>query len=134
MAIPDMPSFETHVLHRLQFYAKARLRCEDLSPREMEFSLERVADELVVTAFYSALGQELPKKTFTLEVAYPKSWWDHFKLRWFPLWAKHRWPVLYGKTTKTVELDGHVLYPEVVIPKYRDDFRIRKSPVLEVNS
>lgn len=74
------------------------------------------------------------RKHSTLEVAFPKSWWDHFKLRWFPLWAKHRWPVLYGKTTKTVELDGHVLYPEVVIPKYRDDFRIRKSPVLEVNS
>jgi hypothetical protein len=29
------------------------------------------------------------------EVKYPKNWWQAFKLRWFPVWAKRRWPVEY---------------------------------------
>jgi hypothetical protein len=30
----------------------------------------------------------LPGETLTA----PYSWWDHFKLRWFPRWASARWP------------------------------------------
>jgi len=26
-------------------------------------------------------------------IEYPKDWWQSFKDRWFPVWAKKRWPV-----------------------------------------
>lgn len=29
------------------------------------------------------------------EMRFPKTWWDHFKKRWFPVWARKRWPVEY---------------------------------------
>lgn len=27
------------------------------------------------------------------EAAWPATWWEHFKQRWFPAWALARWPV-----------------------------------------
>jgi hypothetical protein len=26
------------------------------------------------------------------EVSYPASWWDAFRIRWFPFWVRRRWP------------------------------------------
>ncbi len=26
---------------------------------------------------------------------WPKTWWEHFKERWFPKWALKKWPVQY---------------------------------------
>ncbi len=41
------------------------------------------------------------------EVSYPADWWQAFKERWFPKWAKRRWPVEYEVRRITL----HVLYP-----------------------
>jgi hypothetical protein len=30
---------------------------------------------------------------------WPRTWWDAFKLRWFPKWAKDRWPAEYETRT-----------------------------------
>ena len=46
-------------------------------------------------------------------VEYPETWWDAVKERWFPAWAKKRWPVNWN----TVR--AHELYPNIKIPKYR---------------
>jgi hypothetical protein len=27
-------------------------------------------------------------------ITYPKDWWQAFKGRWFPAWAKRRWPII----------------------------------------
>jgi len=32
----------------------------------------------------------------TKEVTYPVDWWQAFKDRWFPQWAKKRWPIKYN--------------------------------------
>lgn len=47
------------------------------------------------------------RKTF--EYKYPADWWQAFKERWFPDWAKKRWPVQYT----THKIDAFVLYPEL---------------------
>jgi hypothetical protein len=41
---------------------------------------------------------------------YPSTWWDAFKLRWFPKWALKRWPVVMNR------IDGEILYPQIAIP------------------
>ncbi len=50
-------------------------------------------------------GRHLP------EVRYPADWWQAFKDRWFPAWAKERWPVRY------VRYDLMALYPEIKLPQ-----------------
>ena len=44
-------------------------------------------------------------------IKYPADWWQSFKERWYPNWAKKRWPVCY-----TV-FDIEILYPKIDIRK-----------------
>ena len=30
-----------------------------------------------------------------LQFKFPRDWWEAFKERWFPEWARKRWPVVY---------------------------------------
>lgn len=43
---------------------------------------------------------------------YPCDWWQHFKQRWFPQWARQRWPVRMQKKTVTVKAS----YPSLMHP------------------
>ena len=43
------------------------------------------------------------------KVEYPADWWQAFKDRWFPAWAKRRWIV----KTKVILVSFDVLYPEL---------------------
>jgi len=49
------------------------------------------------------------------EYQWPATWWDAFKERWFPAWAKRRWPVRHRK----VSID------ELVAAKRKDDEFVR---------
>jgi len=40
----------------------------------------------------------------------PADWWQAFKDRWFPAWAKRRWPVRFNY--EHVELKRYVTFPE----------------------
>ena len=44
------------------------------------------------------------------EIKYPADWWQAFKARWFPDWAKMRWPVEYMV---------HVIDIKAVYPEFR---------------
>jgi len=46
---------------------------------------------------------------------YPADWKEAFKERWFPKWAKRKWPVVY----KNHEITARNIYPELKlsIPK-----------------
>ena len=44
------------------------------------------------------------------EKSYPSTWWDAVKARWFPQWAKDRWPITY----ETVTIKA--LYPKLALP------------------
>lgn len=46
-------------------------------------------------------------------VCYPATWWDAFKERWYPAWAKRRWGVRMAR----VAVSFDVLYPELATNK-----------------
>lgn len=41
---------------------------------------------------------EVARRRLT-EYRWPATWWDAVKERWYPTWAKRRWPVRYEKVT-----------------------------------
>ena len=49
------------------------------------------------------------------EISYPADWKQAFKERWFPTWAKSRWPVRYTKKT----FDVKELVPSLAIPNHK---------------
>lgn len=56
------------------------------------------------------------------EVKYPADWWEAFKGRWFPAWAKERWPVRY----RWITLTARELYPMVKMPRHKHAIVIQK--------
>ena len=46
-----------------------------------------------------------------VEEQWPADWWQAFKDRWFPVWAKKQWPIQYHTETMT----ARELYPQVVL-------------------
>ncbi len=56
-------------------------------------------------------SQELKR----VEAHYPADWWQAFKERWFPEWARRKWPVRYTY----LELVAEALYPDIALPKER---------------
>ncbi len=37
----------------------------------------------------------LRQRLDVIHIHYPATWWDAFKDRWYPAWAKRRWPIEY---------------------------------------
>ena len=67
-----------------------------------------IMDGLVLQLTARITSQKLDY--FTVE--YPRDWWEAFKERWFPAWAKERWPVTWLARTVT----SYCLYPMVAMP------------------
>lgn len=76
------------------------------------------------------LGETLRSKTWR----WPADWWQHFKERWFPAWARQRWPVVYQ--WRRVDIDA--VYPElskrVSLPREQHYLRIAEHPPEEAIS
>ena len=57
---------------------------EDVMAQEIAIELD---------TYVMGLGDE----TISIHERWPKTWWDAFKERWFPLWAVKRWPVDFNR-------------------------------------
>lgn len=58
----------------------------------------------------------------TIDIEYPRDWREAFKQRWFPAWAKKRWPVV---TVRHV-INADLLYPNIriLMPKEQHFLRL----------
>ena len=68
-----------------------------------------LADEIAIQVVQAVYGHDLE----VIECRYPADWWQAFKERWFPAWAKERWSVLY----RHYRLTAKELYPKVSAPR-----------------
>ena len=71
---------------------------------QLDWMFGEVALEVVQTVW----GREAQRQ----ECKWPWDWWQAFKERWFPDWAKKRWPVKYHHVT----IVARELYPQVRLP------------------
>jgi len=74
---------------------------------DLEACVDWEVRDLVLKLRARILGERL------VEIKYPADWWQALKDRWFPAWAKERWPVCF----KTYDIAA--LYPLVSMPKER---------------
>ncbi len=59
---------------------------------------------------------------------YPADWWQAFKARWFPRWAKRRWPVKIATVGGgKAKIDVAALFPELRNP-HMGSMRIMYRP------
>lgn len=68
-------------------------------------------DDVIVDLRGYVWAQRIQNETAILTVEYPATWWQHFKQRWFPRWARRRWPVRMQTKTREYEFTCHALHP-----------------------
>jgi hypothetical protein len=77
---------EEVTLHRIESAVKKYLTKEQLQSARFERFDDLVCDEILFSLHWYTAG-----RTETLEV--PSTWWQHFKLQFFPVWLKKKFPV-----------------------------------------
>jgi len=97
--------------HRLEAFrfgvnrAIGRYELEDLRGALELDVFERSGAEMVMQLRATLYG----RRTEGQEIRYPATWWDAFKVRWFPEWLLRRYPPVHV-VHKTVETE---LFPNV---------------------
>lgn len=78
-------------------------------------------DMIVARIVQQVWGREVQRQ----ECRWPADWWQAFKERWLPAWAKRRWPVRYHIETMV----ARELYPQVALPldRYKAVIAVGKS-------
>jgi hypothetical protein len=64
----------------------------------IHFRIEDVTTEIATGMALRLVAEITSTQPQVQVVEYPATWWDAFKLRWFPRWALKRWPALMGST------------------------------------
>lgn len=102
------------VLERMMSYSISRLpadRCFVGLEPDITQRIEYATDDLVLQMRSYVWAQEIQhdtsQATVELEVEVPADWWQHFKERWFPAWARKRWPVATRTIRKTETVTHH---------------------------
>ncbi len=122
---------ETVVLKRLKVAASRTVAASMFLNADFTVTKEAgfIADELVMKIVARVTAQSLGGEAVRLEVTYPRDWWQHFKERWFPAWARYRWPVLYTTKFQSVELKRYMLYPDFPLPGHKGYATVIPGPV-----
>ena len=85
-------------------------------------NVEWMHDHLLGAMRLSIRGFLYGRKAEHREYQWPADWWQAFKERWFPLWAKARWPVQYERRV----VDVMEIYPtyKPALPPDMHQFRL----------
>jgi len=114
---------ETEELNKLKFIVLQHLTeelAEDMvNPPSVEVGQDLcfATTEIMVRAVFHVLGREIER----VECRWPADWWQMFKERWFPAWAKARWPV----KEEVRQLVARELYPRVKFPELEPDIALK---------
>jgi hypothetical protein len=94
-------------MSRLKFAINTRITKELLNDCEKPTALIRmIGDDILLQVRGFVWAQELPQ--FQKDVSFPTNWMEAFRERWFPGWAKKRWPIQY----RHVVLSAKAIYPK----------------------
>ena len=107
------------ILERFQVFASRVLYMDDLARVEPDQVLH-LAGEMGIGAgteivrFVASLPTEPPvEQREEVTFSYPATWWQMFKVRWFPAWLERRYPVRERTAKKDVVVRVQVVYPKL---------------------
>jgi len=102
----DYPDIQTATLEKLKMAVIQAISPHLLGDRvDIDTMSQFMADEIVLRVTGHIWAEQLVSDEFQ----WPADWWEAFKERWFPAWAKRRWPVRYERH----RLDVKAVYPNL---------------------
>ena len=82
---------------------------------DTSFMADYVGNTMAVQLRAYVLAEKVHDDFRVLKFDSPASWWQHFKLTYFPRWLLRRRPVRFTTTEKTVHLEAYHGYPDARI-------------------
>jgi len=76
-------------------------------------ALEAMLDAHVYELTCHVMAEKLIDKTLPVSFDNPTTWWDMFKIRFFPEWLLCKFPPMYTLTTKYVHFEEYATYPQL---------------------
>jgi len=102
-------ALQGHALHNLKLREKPDQEWLASKTRQWLYEIETYV-----------LAEKLAHDIVPVYFHYPATWWEAFKLRFFPKWYLDKYPILYTGVTKKVDFKQYALYPSInkVFPDY----------------
>lgn len=97
-----------------------------VSSQNVELTIKRFAHDLAVRLEAFIAKQQLEYPVVEFVCRYPKTWWQAFKQRFFPLWALKKWPVKLITIKETHCFNVSALYPQLAFPKEQHTIQVMK--------
>lgn len=95
-------------------------RALSLAQRATTVVYEGALRELIMSMHTYVMA--MPDETIEIHRQYPADWWQAFKERWFPEWAKDRWPVCYERIDVS-ERRYKAVCPHIEVPDQKECMR-----------
>lgn len=95
------------VLQRLHLAVSQKMRSEDLRMADFQSYIDALTGDMVLQLGRAVWSERKDSKTYE----YPATWWDGFKIAWFPKWLRRRFPAQIKRVV--CELD--IQYPGLKI-------------------
>lgn len=105
---PNTEEIKQAILEKVKLHQMVRLDSHVWEHLKVKQFVDIMVDQIILSFQIALAGETLLKQ----EWRYPASWWQHLKERWFPRWAKRRWPVQY----ETIRIDAKAVYPKISMP------------------
>lgn len=80
---------------------------------EQRPALDYLLNEQIYELSCHVMAEKLIDKTLPVSFDNPTTWWDMFKIRFFPGWLICKFPPLYTLTTKHVHFEEYATYPQL---------------------
>lgn len=110
--------YQDAILERFELFVEVHLKPE-LEGVEWKLDTQRT---MFGEMAYRIRASILSSRPEVHTVTHPETWWDAFKERWFPAWARERWPVRYQEH----RLETRMLFPEMpAADVMADRYRVR---------
>ena len=122
----ETPSYEKAFIETITLEAMKLIQAQlldeehELCGMDIQAVMEQRYDifhAMMLTLQATVAGRKVDSK----EVRYPKDWWQAFKARFFPKWAKKKWPV----QETVVLMEASAYYPGIAIPKHSAFVQVR---------
>jgi hypothetical protein len=111
------PTLTAVELEKIRFGLQTRLS-KEIANAEVRWYEDHLTDTIVFEVRGFVWAEKKSAKEFNYE--FPADWWQAFKARWFPAWAKKRWPVQMQK----IHIDVKAIYPEFRPAMPQEQYRL----------
>lgn len=118
---------ELHILRKCEIAVRRMLDLRRLPTETLQIELAayQMAGSMVADLRLFLAGDTEKAESIKV-IAYPATWWDHFKTRWFPRWAMVRWPAKQKEHRVTCLTTITRICPHIRVPvNDRPDFHVK---------